>query len=369
MSISRRDFLIITTATLGASGVMSAFRPLNHLFLPNKLLPTFPAGELLARNCVGGRIDVMSRPDVASTLVKPIYEDAVLPWLREVPAENLDLNRINQKWIETPEGFIYAANIQRCTNQPNEPLKELPPIGADGVPGFWVEVTIPYVDFVLDNPPARSPWLKHQIGLGLSQRLYYNQVMWADEIRTADDGTVYYRVGERYGSYGDLFVADARAFRPVTEEEISPINPKVDPNDKMVVVDITDQTLTCLEREKEVYFCRVSSGVAEHSTPLGEHITWRKMISTHMAGGTVSAGYDTPGIAWTTLFSGEGVAIHATFWHNDFGAKRSHGCVNVLPEDAKWIFRWSSPDVPLSPGDVTIPMPGGTHVKVEERLY
>jgi lipoprotein-anchoring transpeptidase ErfK/SrfK len=362
MQISRRDFLKITTAALGAGAAMTAFRPLDRILRPSTFLPDFPEGVLLARNCIGGRVDIKARPDVNSAVVKPIYEDAILPWIREVPAETLDLNRINQKWVETPEGFIYATNIQRCVSRPNEPLKEMPAPGADGVQGFWVEVTVPYVDFVIDNPPARSPWLKNQIQYGLPTRLYYSQVMWADEIRTSDDGTVYYRIGERYGSYGDLFVADARAFRPLTLEDTDPISPNVDPKEKMVVVNITDQTLSCFERENEVYFCRVSSGVAERSTPLGEHITWRKMISTHMAGGTVSAGYDT-------LFSGEGVAIHGTFWHNDYGAKRSHGCVNALPEDAKWIFRWSSPEVPLIPGDVTIPMPGGTHVKVEERLY
>jgi lipoprotein-anchoring transpeptidase ErfK/SrfK len=78
------------------------------------------------------------------------------------------------------------------------------------------------------------------------------------------------------------------------------------------------------------------------------------MISTHMSGGTTGAGYDTPGIGWTVLFSSDGAAIHSTFWHNDFGLARTHGCVNAMPEDARWIFRWTVPDVPYNPGDVTI---------------
>jgi lipoprotein-anchoring transpeptidase ErfK/SrfK len=369
MSISRRDFLKLTTAALGSSAALSAFKPFSRYSLGLSTLPDFPKGDFLARNCVGGIINVMSRPNPNSSVVSSVYEDAVFPWLQEVPGEELDMNRINQKWVETPDGYLYSSNLQPCKNLPNEPLKTMPAPGPDGVPGFWVEVTIPYVDFVLDNPPARSPWMKNQLNNGLPTRLYYKQVMWADEIRTADDGTIYYRVGERYGAYGDLFVADARAFRPLTEEDSTPINPDVDPKDKKIVVNITDQILSCFEGDKEVYFCRVSSGVGDHSTPLGEHITWRKMVSTHMAGGTVAAGYDTPGIAWTTLFAGEGNAIHATFWHNDFGMKRSHGCVNVLPDDAQWIFRWNSPEVPLLPGDLTIPMPGGTHVLVQERYF
>jgi lipoprotein-anchoring transpeptidase ErfK/SrfK len=369
MAISRRDFLKLSLAAIGSGAVSSAFRPFSWPSQNGLFLPDFPEGEILARNCVGGIVNIMSRPDVNSAVVSSIYEDTVLPWLQEVPAETVDYNRINQKWVETPQGYIYSPNVQPCKNQVNTPLTEMPAPGPDGKIGFWAEVTVPFVDFVLDNPPARSPWLKNQINLGLSTRLYYKQVMWVDEIRTSSDGTVYYRMGERYGSYGDLFIAEAKAFRPLTEEDSAPINPNVDPNEKIVKVNITDQTLSCFEGKNEVYFCKVSTGVGEHSTPLGEFITWRKMISTHMAGGTVSAGYDTPGIAWTNLFSGEGVAIHATFWHNDFGAKRSHGCVNVLPEDAQWIFRWSNPEVPLVPGDQTVPMPGGTHVKVEERYF
>jgi len=369
MPISRRDFLKLTTAALGSSMTLSAFKPFSRKFHGLSTLPDFPEGDFLARNCVGGIVNVMSRPSPNSSVVTSVYEDAVFSWLQEVPGEELDMNRINQRWVETPGGYIYSSNLQPCKNMPNEPLKTMPAPGSDGVPGFWVEVTIPYVDFLLDNPPARSPWMKNQLANGLPTRLYYKQIMWADEIRTADDGTIYYRIGERYGAYGDLFVADARAFRPLSEEDAAPINPEVDPKDKKVVVNVSDQVLSCLEGDNEVYFCRVSSGVGDHSTPPGEHITWRKMISTHMAGGTVSAGYDTPGIGWTTLFSGAGVAIHSTFWHNDFGAKRSHGCVNVLPEDAQWIFRWTNPEVPLLPGDVTIPMPGGTHVLVQERYF
>jgi lipoprotein-anchoring transpeptidase ErfK/SrfK len=73
-----------------------------------------------------------------------------------------------------------------------------------------------------------------------------------------------------------------------------------------------------------------------------------------MSGGTTGAGFDTPGIGWTNLFSSDGAAIHSTFWHNDFGNKKSHGCVNALPEDAHWIFRWTSPAVNYNPGDVVV---------------
>jgi lipoprotein-anchoring transpeptidase ErfK/SrfK len=99
-------------------------------------------------------------------------------------------------------------------------------------------------------------------------------------------------------------------------------------------------------------------------TPLGTRPIWRKLFSVHMTGGSTGGGYDLTGVSWTTLFEGNGVAIHSTFWHNNFGEAMSQGCVNCRPEDAKWIFRWTQPVVSYDPGDVTVSWPGGTQVEV-----
>jgi lipoprotein-anchoring transpeptidase ErfK/SrfK len=101
------------------------------------------------------------------------------------------------------------------------------------------------------------------------------------------------------------------------------------------------------------------------STPLGELNTHWKTISQHMAGGTARSGYDTPAVSWATYVHGDGVAIHAAFWHNDFGSPRSHGCINCRPEDAKWIFRWSTPYISLEQSEMRMTWPDhGTVVKV-----
>jgi hypothetical protein len=208
--------------------------------------------------------------------------------------------------------------------------------------------------------------LKDRIDLGLPPRLYYSQVVWVDQIEVDDQGQAWYRVNERYGSYGDILWAPADAFRTLASEEIAPIRPEV--ADKRVVVNVAYQTLSCLEGQEEVYFARVSTGILseDFTTPIGEYPIWRKLVSVHMSGGTTGGGWDLPGVAWTSLFVGSGVAIHSTYWHNNFGEPMSHGCVNAQPEDAKWIFRWTQPIVPYEPGDVTVQMPGGTRVQVME---
>jgi hypothetical protein len=58
------------------------------------------------------------------------------------------------------------------------------------------------------------------------------------------------------------------------------------------------------------------------------------------------------------------VAIHSTFWHNNYGDTMSHGCVNVTPEDAKWIFRWSDPAVRFDPGSVDVTVTGESSTPV-----
>lgn len=331
----------------------------------NDLRAQFPDAAHLGRICVG-KLSLRSKPNVEASVIKELYEDSVVVWLREViGARPMGVN--SHRWVETPDGYLYSPSVQPVKYLPNVPVKTLPTSEKMGV-GMWVEVTVPYVDVILDNPPARSPWMTHS----QFPRLYYSQVLWVDDIKTNDKGQTYYRINEKFG-YGDILWAAADAFRPLTKEELEPINPNA--QDKKVLVDLNHQTLSCYEGQQEVYFCRISSGakfdaegkpVDKWSTPLGEHLTWRKLLSIHMSGGTTGGGYDLPGIAWTCLFSGDGVAIHSTFWHNDYGVPRSHGCVNAFPEDAKWIFRWSLPHVPYDPGDVTVPMPGGSVVNVIE---
>jgi len=360
--ISRRDFLKLSSLGAGTLAL--------HPFRDNLPLSEIPQGELLGRNCTGGIAFVRSRPDVNSTVIKEVYEDTVFPWLREVSAINNDFNVNIQRWVETPEGYVYAPSLQPVHNSPNEVQMNLP----DGKPGFWAEVTVPYIDVYLENPPARSPGLKYLMDKGLPTRLYYSQVMWIDQIKIGNSGKVIYHVNEdeNHGfGYGDVFWAEGFAFRPLTAEEVSPISPDVDSAEKFIKINLTYQTLSCYENEREVYFCRISSGAGDFETPTGEFVTWRKAITIHMAAGTVDAGYDTPGVSWSNFFVGTGVAIHATFWHNEFGQRRSHGCVNCRPEDAKWIFRWTTPSVSLEQSDVswTDWQKGSTRVIVEKRLF
>lgn len=358
-NLSRRSF--IKAAGLSMAGL--AFGPLKsthaarQAYTPGVFQPSDRLGRVLEPE-----LEIKTHPDENSQTVGTFAVDDVVPMLSQVVGPKL--NYYAQRYIETPQGYVYAPYLQPVHDQPNQPLSALPQPG-----GMWVEVTIPFVDLQLANPPARSPWLKYTP----QPRLYYSQIMWVDEIKTGEDGQILYHVMERYGSYGDEFWAAGLAFRPLSLEETTPLHPEVE--DKLVVVNVNYQTMSCLENGQEVYFCRVSTGPKVRNndtnreswaTPLGKHTIWRKLLSVHMTGGTTGGGYDLPGIGWTTLFSGQGMAIHSTFWHNSYGVPRSHGCVNASPDDAKWVFRWTMPVTPFEPGDITHQGLGSTKVLVEE---
>ena len=357
--ISRRDFLKLVALGTGAL----AFRPFSRFALTE-----FPQADKLGRNAVG-KMDLYARPDASSQIVGALYEDNIVPWIREVVGSMP--GRINQRFVETPNGFVWGGYIQPVWNKPNIPVTNLPTTSLG--PGMWVEVTIPYVDLILENPPARAPWLQYQLSINLPPRLYYSQVVWADQMRVDEGGQVWYRLNEKYGS-GDIFWAQAEAFRPLTVEEVAPLNPDV--QDKRIVVRVWDQTMSCFEGDTEVYFAKISSGalydawgqrVDAWATPVGESPIWRKAISLPLSGGSASAGWNLPAVGWVSLFVGTGVAIHSTYWHNNYGEPSSRGCVNASPDDAKWVFRWSQPLTPYDPGDVTVEWPGGTKVIVEDQ--
>ena len=357
--LNRRDFLKL--AALSTSAL--AFRPFQAFALPD-----FPRADRLGRIAVG-KMDVFVTPDGSSPPIGALYEDQVIPWLHEFVGSMP--GRTNQRFIETPNGYVWGGYVQPVWNKPNAPITSLPTTSVG--PGMWVEVTVPYVDLVLDNPPARAPWLQYAASINLPARFYYGQVVWADEIRADPSGQIWYRLNEKYGS-GDILWGQAEAFRPITAEEIAPINP--DAADKKIVVRVWEQTLSCFEGNTEVHFAKISSGalydawgnrVDAWETPVGESPIWRKAVSLPLSGGSASAGWSLPAVGWVSLFVGTGVAIHSTFWHNNYGEPSSRGCVNAAPEDAKWVFRWSLPQVPYDPGDVTVEMPGGTKVIVEDK--
>lgn len=360
--ITRREML-----KLSALGLASlAFRiPGNWQgidFTTPKRLPSFPDAQRLGRVTLPG-IPLRRSPsnsDGDQNLITRLPADTLVVWEREVVGTVVG-GPGYQRYVKTPDGYIYGGMIQPVGNQPNTPIGEIPP----GKDGFWAEVTVPYVDLAHAGVQA-SPWLRDNIAYNFPPRLYFGQVVWMDQIRNTN-GFIEYRWNEGangrgygYGGYGEYFWADGAGFRVLTDGDVAPLSPDIDPAEKTIQLNLERQTLACYEGTREVYYCRVSTGITytdpssgelvDYSTPAGKLLTHWKIISKNMTAGDEASGYSTPAVPWCTYIQG-GVAIHGAFWHSAFGERRSHGCVNAAIEDAKWIFRWTTPHVTLDAGE------------------
>jgi hypothetical protein len=119
----------------------------------------------------------------------------------------------------------------------------------------------------------------------------------------------------------------------------------VEPGAAWIEVDLFEQTLAAYVGDRMVYATLVSSGLRGWDTPLGLSRVWLRVKMGKMSGGYNRPDYyfleDVP---WSMYFNRD-VALHTAYWHDGFGYKRSHGCVNLAPLDAKWLFEWAPEDV------------------------
>jgi lipoprotein-anchoring transpeptidase ErfK/SrfK len=106
--------------------------------------------------------------------------------------------------------------------------------------------------------------------------------------------------------------------------------------ERWIEIDISDQRLTAWEGDTPVMQVTVSTGKPGYRTLPGTFRIYRKYEQAHMRG----EDYDTPDVPWTMYYYGS-FAIHGAYWHNNFGAPVSHGCVNLPVPESKQLFQWA----------------------------
>jgi len=124
---------------------------------------------------------------------------------------------------------------------------------------------------------------------------------------------------------------------------VSPRPEGVGPMDKWVEVNLYEQTLAAYEGDQMVYATLISSGLPQWATAQGLFQIWGKVDQAKMSGSEgYSDYYFLEDVPWTMYFE-RGFALHGAYWHDRFGRQHSHGCVNMPPRDAKWLFDWVTP--------------------------
>lgn len=335
-SLSRRGFL-----RLSATGLMAMALPV-HWLRPEFELPAGQLGRV-----ADPTVELFSRPSFSSRKLATLWRDDLLTLNGAALGDKFpEHNRI---WYMVKDrGFVHSSSIQPVRNEPNKPYYGVP------YQGMLMQVTVPYVD---------AFW-KPKSTADKAYRFYYGSTFWVNGISQDVKEHKWYRILDDKWDY--RYYARSEAFRPVPISELTPISPEVPSSAKRIVVDLANQWVQCFEGSEMVMTTRISSGRrfddGSFWTPEGGFVTFRKRGSRHMAAGNLATGYDLPGVPWVCYITDNGVSFHGTYWHNDFGTPRSHGCVNMTPAASKWLYRWTTPVVPAEDQEVWVSY--GTEVNI-----
>ena len=131
----------------------------------------------------------------------------------------------------------------------------------------------------------------------------------------------------------------------------------VGPRERWVHVSLRNQSVAMYEGPKMVFATLGSSGDDEHPTPPGLYRIESKRVTATMDNENNLAGpYLIQDVPWVMYFKGS-YALHGAFWHDRFGLRTSHGCVNLAPNDARRMFSWIKPDL-IEGGQAVFARPG-----------
>lgn len=319
---SRRDFLKASGA--GLLGLFLADLRLDRVFAAQ----TPKQGRI-----IDSGVELFSEPFFKSNVLHLFGRDQVVEVTGEAQGDLGYGNPFNATWyLVHNEGYVYSGRVQPVETQHQKPAFNIPEEGVLG------EITVPFCD----TRRGTSRYADR------GYRIYYATTHWITEtVVNRNEKSMWYKIYDRQ-THESLYVP-VHEMRVISPDELSPLSSEVPEEQKRIYIDLASQTVTAFEGKSSIFVTRCASGAKGSETPLGEFRTYHKGPSVHMTNqgdGTANT-YHLPGVPWVSFFTGSGVALHGTYWHNDYGRPSSRGCVNLKSEDAKFIYRWTRPTVPM----------------------
>jgi len=113
--------------------------------------------------------------------------------------------------------------------------------------------------------------------------------------------------------------------------------------DRWIEINLFQQTLSVYENGHLIFAALVATGAEPYYTQPGTFQIYEKKDLETMRGSFEvdrSDYYYLEDVPWTMYFD-QARALHATYWHTLFGYPQSHGCVNLSPGDANWLYQWA----------------------------
>lgn len=332
-TLTRRDFLKLCSLSLGTLAFLppAAGRP---LWPEEERLPVVVGKARVATNA----IYIYREPNFKSDKVGTFKRDKIVRIIDELESPHGPLS--NPRWYRLLDGFVHSGYLQRVEKASLNPVHDIIPEG-----GQLGEVTLPYTQSLCRT--RNAGWMP-------LYRLYYQAVFWVTSLEEGPDGRPWYGLTD--DRLRVQYYVPAAHIRLIPPQELEPISPHVPVQEKRIEISIQDQTLTAYEGDQVVLSTKVSTGLPSNGpspngipteTPEGNFRIQVKVPSRHMGNGDLTSdieAYELPGVPWVSFFHITGVGLHGTYWHDNFGRRMSHGCVNMRNADARWIYRWSAPE-------------------------
>lgn len=307
---------------------------------------------LRSTDVVQGRIisaaTIFDAPKRNAKRIKALGRDSVIPILAEIQGDRIAAT--SDLWYRTENGFVYSTGIQPVSTDLQAPVE--PEIARER---FWAEVCVPFTDTKQSLEPTARTF----------RRIYHGCVFRVVNATQDKQGQWWYRLEDGLNGTSSFIAnlhVNAAHMRRLTPDDLAPLSPDIE--DKRIQVNLKTNTITAYENGNLVKSVRCSSGILKRdtATPRGEMSVLYKMHTSHMRDRART--YDLSGVAFPTYFTWWGHAIHGTYWHNDWGTYRSHGCLNVPNEAARWFWRWTTPNAPYDKNfySVTLAKTSGTKV-------
>ncbi len=179
--------------------------------------------------------------------------------------------------------------------------------------------------------PSRAPGAEPEVGTPRLDRYSFFKVYDAVTVQEPDQEWIWYNIG------GGYWVRQTF----VSLVDVKPRPEEIGPDEYWVEIDLYEQSFAAYEGDRMVYAGLISSGLNRWPTYEGLFQVWSRHTEVKMSGAEGKVDYyfieDVP----HTMFFDNDIALHGAFWHDRFGYKHSHGCVNMPPLAAEWVFNWS----------------------------
>jgi lipoprotein-anchoring transpeptidase ErfK/SrfK len=246
------------------------------------------------------------------------------------------------------------------------PLRELVPFRPSPFQGVVTTGALDFAWVKSDLAPVYAAPAPR--GKPAAKRTRFQRVGWREERASPGGGGLMIRVSDDGASPAQWMRASDLAHPGLTPPPDAVGGPSA--TERWLDVDLSTQTLVAYEGITPVFATLVSTGRGEAATLPGVHRIWVKLVTSDMDN---LAADDDPAdegrfsiedVPYVQYFD-RGVALHGAFWHKDFGRPHSHGCVNLSPRDAAWLFAFTSPHLPSGWSAVLpTPLDAGTVVSV-----